>query len=71
MTSLPERILECAEAGAEAAPVEAEDLPHLGDGAAVDGSLSRLARSDRLLRICRGLYMRPIRTRFGLPGPRR
>lgn len=71
MTSLPERILECAEARAEATQIEVEDLLHLGDGAAVNRSLSRHARSERLLRICRCLYMRPIPTRFGLRAPRR
>ena len=34
-------------------------------------ALSRLARSERLMRIYRGVYMRPIETRFGLRAPRR
>ena len=32
-------------------------------------ALSRLARSERLLRICRGVYMRPIPTQFGIRAP--
>ena len=32
-------------------------------------ALSRLARSGRLLRICHGVYMRPIETRFGRCAP--
>ena len=36
---------------------------------AVDQALSRLARSGRLMRICRGVCMRPIQTRFGLRAP--
>ena len=71
MSSLPERIMEYAEAKPEATPIQAEDLLHLGDRAAVARALSRLARSERLLRICRGVYMRPIQTRFGLRAPRR
>ena len=90
MNSLPERIMEYAEARpeatpiqteatpiqteatpiqTEATPIQTEDLQHLGDRAAVARALSRLVRSDRLLRICRGVYMRPIQTRFGLRAP--
>ena len=69
MNSLPERIMEYAEAKPEATPIQADNLLHLGDRAAVGRALSRLARSRRLLRICRGVYMRPIQTRFGLRAP--
>ena len=69
MNSLPERIVEYAEAKPEATPIQADNLLHLGDRAAVARALSRLARSGRLLRICRGVYMRPIQTRFGLRAP--
>ena len=69
MNSLPERIMEYAEAKPEATPIQAENLLHVGDRAAVARAFSRLARSDRLLRICRGVYMRPIQTRFGLRAP--
>ncbi len=71
MKSLTERIMGYADTKPEATPIQAEDLLHLGDRAAVSRALSRLARSERLLRICRGLYMRPIQTRFGLRAPRR
>ena len=71
MNSLPERIMEHAEAQPEATPIQAEDLMHLGDRSVVVRTLSRLARSERLLRICRGVYMRSIQTRFGLRAPRR
>ena len=70
MNSLPERIMEYAEMKPESTPVRADDMLHLGDRAAVAWALSHLARSDRLLRICRGVYMRPIQTRFGLRAPR-
>ena len=69
MNSLPERIMEYVEAEPEATPIQADDLLHLGGRGAVAGALSRLVRSDRLLRICRGIYMRPIPTRFGLRAP--
>ena len=39
-------------------------------GAAIDQALSRLARSGKLMRICQGVYMRPVETRFGVRGPR-
>ena len=61
--------MEYAEARPEATPIQADDLLHLGDRAAVARALSCLARSDRLLRVCRGVYMRPIPTRFGLRAP--
>ena len=69
MKSLPERIMGYAEAKPEATPIQAEDLLHLGDRAAVSRALSRLARSGRLMRVYRGIYMRPIQTRFGLRAP--
>ena len=71
MKRLPERIMGYAEAKPEATPTQAEDLLHLGDRTAVSRALSRLTRSERLMRICRGVYMRPIDTRFGLRAPRR
>lgn len=70
MNGLPDRVMEHAEAQPEATPVRADDLLHFGDRTAVARSLSQLARSERLLRICRGVYMRPIPTRFGLRAPR-
>ena len=40
-------------------------LLHLGSRAAVDQALSRLARKGELIRVCQGVYVRPIETRFG------
>ena len=71
MKSLPERIMGYAEAKPEATPIQAEDLLHFGGRAAVNRALSRLARSERLMRVYRGIYMRPIETRFGLRAPHR
>ena len=70
MKSLPKRIMGYAEAKPEATPIQAKDLLHLGDRAAVSRALARLAHSERLMRIYRGIYMRPIQTRFGLRAPR-
>ena len=65
MKSLPERIMEHA----EATPICPAALLHLGQGAAVGQALSRLARSGRLMRIRQGVYMRPIESRFGRCAP--
>ena len=65
MKSLPERIMEHA----EATPICPATLLHLGQRAAVGQALSRLARSGRLMRIRQGVYMRPIESRFGRCAP--
>lgn len=65
MRSLPKRIMEYAENLPEATPLCPAGLLHLGNRAAVDQALSRLARSGKLMRIFQGVYMRPIETRFG------
>ena len=69
MRGLSRRIMQHAEALPEAAPLCPAALLHLGKRAAVDQALSRLARSERLMRICQGVYMRPIETRFGRCAP--
>lgn len=69
MKSLPERIMQLAETMPEATPICPAALLHLGKRAAVNQALSRLARDGRLMRICQGVYMRPIHTRFGLCAP--
>ena len=69
MRGLSRRIIEHAEALPEATPLCPSALLHLGNRAAVDQALSRLARSGHLMRICQGVYMRPIRTRFGRCAP--
>lgn len=50
-------------------PASAKELLHLGSRAAVDQTLSRLARRGSLLRISRGLYVLPVETRFGVRPP--
>ena len=69
MRGLSRRIMEHAEALSEATPLCPAALLHLGNRAAIDQALSRLARSGHLMRICQGVYMRPIETRFGQCAP--
>ena len=69
MPALPARIMEHAEALPEATPLCPSALLHLGKRAAVDQAMSRLAQSGKLMRVCHGVYMRPVETRFGLCAP--
>lgn len=69
MNSLTQQILEYASREAEGFPLTSKALLHLGSRAAVDQALSRLAARNRLLRVGRGLYVKPERTRFGLRPP--
>jgi hypothetical protein len=69
MPRLTARILEQMAALPEGAAVSARALLHLGTRAAVDQSLSRLVRRGKLLRAGRGLYVRPVATRFGTRPP--
>ncbi len=70
MWGLPRRVMEYAQALPEATPLCPGALLHLGQRAAVNQVLSRLTRSDELMRICQGVHMRPVETRFGLRAPR-
>ena len=65
METLSTRILAEVAALPEAALICAKSLLHMGSRAAVDQALSRLARRGALMRAGRGLYVRPIQTRFG------
>jgi hypothetical protein len=69
MQRLSEQILAHAEGMPEGAPVSAKALLHLGNRAAVDQALSRLADRGRLMRAGRGVYVRPIASRFGARAP--
>lgn len=69
MQRLTQVVLEFAAARSEGSPLRAKELLHLGRRAAVDQALSRLHRRGELLRISRGLYMRPIKGRFGARPP--
>lgn len=69
MPRLTSGILEHVAGRPEDVPVSAKELLHLGSRAAVDQALARLVRRGRLLRVGRGLYLRPVETRFGKRPP--
>ncbi len=61
--------MEHAEALPEATPICPGTLLQFGSRTAINQALSRLARSGDLMRICHGVYMRRVPTRFGMRGP--
>lgn len=65
MPSIAKRIMKRAEALPEATPICPNALLDLGNRAAVDQALSRLAREGRLLRICQGVYVRTVDSPYG------
>lgn len=69
MQRLTEQILAYAEGLPEGVPVAAKSLLHLGNRAAVDQALSRLAERGQLIRAGRGVYLRPVASRFGVRPP--
>ncbi len=69
MQRLTELILEHATRLPEGTPVAAKSLLHLGNRAAVDQALSRLAERGQLLRAGRGVYLLPVTSRFGTRAP--
>ncbi|HBO2075801.1 TPA: type IV toxin-antitoxin system AbiEi family antitoxin domain-containing protein [Pseudomonas aeruginosa] len=69
MQRLTEQILAHAETLPEGAPLAAKSLLHLGSRAGVDQALSRLAERGQLIRAGRGVYLRPIKSRFGARAP--
>lgn len=69
MQTLSKKILKHATGLSEGAPLVAKELLHLGNRAAVDQALSRLAQRGRLLRASRGIYVLPVENRFGNRAP--
>lgn len=69
MQTLAETVLRYAAKLPEGKPMAAKELLHLGTRAAVDQTLSRLVRRGALLRVGRGLYVRPVESRFGGRAP--
>src|SRR6266404_5257937 len=68
-TNLAEQILAYGAMLPEGTPLTAKSLLHLGSRAATDQALSRLTRQDKLMRSGRGMYVRPIESRFGTRAP--
>lgn len=69
MQTLAQQVLDHAAGLPEGTPVVAKELLHLGNRAALDQVLSRLVRRGALLRAGRGIYVRPIESRFGSRAP--
>ena len=65
MPTLPRQIMQQAVESPEGVLLCPNTLLHLGNRAAVDQALSRLARRGELMRVCQGVYVRPTQTRFG------
>lgn len=69
MEVLTERILKLAQELPEGGSVSAKVLLHLGGRAAVDQALSRLVRRGNLIRAGRGVYVPPVKGKFGTRPP--
>ena len=69
MQTLATQVLEHAAGLAEGMPLVAKELLHLGSRAAVDQVLSRLVQRGTLLRAGRGIYVLPVKSRFGTRAP--
>ncbi|MBN9662126.1 MAG: type IV toxin-antitoxin system AbiEi family antitoxin domain-containing protein [Acidobacteria bacterium] len=69
MQALATAVMNTVGQASEGVPVAAKELLHLGTRAAVDQTLSRLVRRGSLIRVGRGLYVRPIEGRFGVRPP--
>jgi hypothetical protein len=69
MSQLAESILSQAQSLLEGGLLSPKEFLHLGSRAAIDQTLSRLAREGKLLRVGRGAYSLPVNGRFGMRPP--
>ena len=69
MPSTPEQIMNHAASLPEGGLLHPKVVLHLGSRAAIDQALHRLAKQGRLMRVCHGIYVKPIETRFGTRPP--
>jgi hypothetical protein len=67
--TVAEKILSEAKTLPEGALISAKEFLHLGSRAAVDQALRRLKERNELMSIDRGVYVRPVKTRFGTRAP--
>ena len=65
MPSLTRQVMSHVAELSEGALISPNSLLHLGSRMAVDQALSRLARKGQIMRVCQGIYVGPIQTRFG------
>ena len=69
MQTVAERILSEAKTLPEGAVISAKGFLHVGSRAAVDQALKRLKERKELMPLYRGVYVRPVKTRFGTRAP--
>ncbi len=69
MNKIPEAILLHAHELPEGGVLSPKEFLHLGSRAAIDQALSRLAKEGKLQRVCRGTYVSPVSSRFGVRSP--
>ena len=69
MPSTSQQIMTYAASLPEGAMLHPKGLLHFGSRAAIDQALYRLAKQGKLMRVCHGIYVRPIETRFGTRPP--
>lgn len=69
MMTTAEKIEAYAAELAEGETLSAKELLHLGERASIDQALSRLVKRGALLRVGRGMYARPVTSRFGTRAP--
>src|ERR1700689_3009804 len=69
MQTVAENILSQTKTLPEGTLISAKEFLHLGNRAAVDQALKRLKERKELLSLYRGVYVRPVKTRFGTRAP--
>jgi hypothetical protein len=69
MQTVAENILTQAKLLPEGALISAKEFLHVGSRAAVDQALKRLKERKELLPLYRGVYVVPVKTRFGARAP--
>src|SRR4051812_16035551 len=69
MPTVAENILSHAKTLPEGALISAKEVLHFGSRAAIDQALKRLEARNELMRLGRGVYARPVKTRFGTRAP--
>jgi len=69
MSTLPATILHRAQSLPEGGALSPKEFLHLGSRDAVDQAFSRLAKTNQLMRVARGIYVCPISGRFGVRAP--
>ncbi|MCY3996633.1 MAG: DUF6088 family protein [Rhodobacter sp.] len=69
MNTIAKTILAFAVELPEGTILSAKELLHLGERAAIDQALSRLAKRGELIRLRRGLFALPVKSRFGHRAP--